>query len=123
MKGSENTMKKEEKVNASPPRHHATTPEGRENELIALAYDAAEERIRNGSATSQEIVHFLRLGSSKERLEKEKIRSDMELQKAKIEALEYSKNLELLFNNAIQAMQSYSGKSGDDYAEDLSRDD
>lgn len=116
-------MKKEEKVNTSPPRHHATTPEGRENELVALAYDAAEERIRNGTASSQEIVHFLRLGSSTERYKKEKLKSDMELQKAKIEALEYSKNLEALFNNAIQAMQSYSGRSEEDYDEDLSRDD
>ena len=123
MKGSDNTMKKEEKVNTSPPRHHATTPEGRENELVALAYDAAEERIRNGTASSQEIVHFLRLGSSTERYKKEKLKSDMELQKAKIEALEYSKNLEALFNNAIRAMQSYSGRSEEDYDEDLSGDD
>lgn len=123
MKGSDNTMKKEEKVNASPPKHHATTPEGRENELIGLAYDAAEERIRNGTASSAEIVQLLRLGSSKARLEKEKLKSDMELQRAKIEALEYSKNLEVLFSNAIRAMQSYSGRSEEEYDEDLSGDD
>lgn len=116
-------MKKEEKVNASPPKHHATTPEGRENELIGLAYDAAEERIRNGTASSAEIVQLLRLGSSKARLEKEKLKSDMELQRAKIEALEYSKNLEVLFSNAIRAMQSYSGRSEEEYDEDLSGDD
>ena len=89
----------------------ATTPEGRENQLIALAYDAAEERIRNGTASSAEIVHFLRLGSSKERLDQEDKRKDIELKTAKTEALESQKRTEELFANALAAMRTYSGNN------------
>ena len=64
--------------------------EGRENELIALAYDAAEERIRNGTASSQEIVHFLRLGSEKERMAQEEMRADIDLKRAKVKAIDDS---------------------------------
>jgi len=87
----------------------ATTPEGRENQLIALAYDAAEERIRNGTASSAEIVHFLRLGSSKERLDQEDKKKDIELKTAKTEALESQKHSEELFANALKAFGRYSG--------------
>lgn len=87
----------------------ATTPEGRENQLIALAYDAAEERIRNGTASSAEIVHFLRLGSSKERLDQEDKRKDIELKAAKTEALESQKRIEELYEGAISAMRKYQG--------------
>jgi hypothetical protein len=88
----------------------AETPEGRENQLIALAYDAAEERIRNGTASSAEIVHFLRLGSSKERLDQEDKRKDIELKTAKTEALESQKRIEELYSNALSAMRKYSGQ-------------
>ena len=88
------------------PKSTATTMEGRENELIALAYDAAEERIRNGTASSQEIVHFLKLGSSRERLEKETMR----LKQAKIDAIEAAENLEKTYNEAIAAFKSYKGE-------------
>ena len=88
----------------------AMTPEGRENQLIALAYDAAEERIRNGTASSAEIVHFLRLGSSKERLDQEDKRKDIELKSAKTQALESQKRIEELYSNALTAMRKYSGQ-------------
>lgn len=88
----------------------AETPEGRENQLIALAYDAAEERIRNGTASSAEIVHFLRLGSSKERLDQEDKRKDIELKTAKTEALESQKRIEELYSNALASMRKYSGQ-------------
>ncbi|WP_242622705.1 hypothetical protein [Lachnoclostridium sp. Marseille-P6806] len=90
-------------------KHTATTMEGRENELIALAYDAAEERIKNGTASSQEIVHFLKLGSSRERLEKETMEAEMRLKQAKIDALEAAENLEKKYAEAIAAFKSYSG--------------
>lgn len=90
-------------------RRPASTAEGRENQLIALAYDAAEERIRNGTASSAEIVHFLRLGSSKERLDQEDKRKDIELKSAKTEALQSMKRVEELYDGAIKAMRRYSG--------------
>lgn len=98
----------------SPPKSIATTMEGRENELIALAYDAAEERIRNGTASSQEIVHFLRLGSEKERMEQEEMRADIELKRARVKAIADGEHLEKVYNDAIEAMKRYSGHGEDE---------
>lgn len=108
-------MKQEKKEVVTPAisaKHTPTTMEGRENELIALAYDAAEERIRNGTATSQEIVHFLRLGSAKERRAQEQMEADIALKQAKIKAIQESEHIEQIYNEAIAAMKKYSG--GDD---------
>lgn len=87
----------------------ASTPEARENQLIAMAYDLAEERMRNGTATSQEITHFLKLGSEKSRLESQKLHKEVELLKAKTEVLESGKVAEELYSKAIDAMRKYSG--------------
>lgn len=92
----------------------ATTPEARENQLIAMAYDLAEERMRNGTATSQEITHFLKLGSEKSRLESQKLHKEVELLKAKTEVLESGKVAEELYSRAIDAMRRYSGYGEDD---------
>lgn len=91
----------------------AETPEARENQLISLAYDVAEQRLRDGSATSQEVVHFLRLGSTKSKEELEKLKSENELLRAKTEAIETAKNIESLYKEAIEAMKTYSGNNGD----------
>lgn len=87
----------------------AITPEARENQLIALAYDLVEQRMLDGTATSQETTHFLKLGSTKAKLEKEKLRKENLLLEAKKDALESSKKSEELFSKAIEAMRSYSG--------------
>lgn len=87
----------------------ASTPEGRENEMIMLAYQEVERRIRNHEATSQELVHFLKMGSEKERLEREKLEVEMELQRVKADAIESGKHMEELYNNAIAAMKLYGG--------------
>lgn len=87
----------------------ASTPEGRENEMIMLAYQEVERRIRSHEATGPELVHFLRMGSEKERLEREKLEIEMQLQRAKTEAIESGKHMEELYNNAIAAMKMYSG--------------
>lgn len=89
----------------------AMTEEGRENQLIALATDLVEKRLRNGTATSQETTHFLKLGSAKNRLELEKLKKENELLEAKTEALRSAKRTEELFAKAIQAFGEYSGKS------------
>lgn len=86
-----------------------SSPEAIENEMIQLAYQEVEYRIRNHTASSQELVHFLKMGSEKERLEREKLEAEMELQRAKTEAIESGKYQEELYENAIAAMKLYSG--------------
>lgn len=96
-------------------RPPATTPEARENQLIALAVDLAERQLAEGIASSQVITHYLRLGSTKENLEKEKLQKENELLKAKTDAIQSAKKVEELYRNALNAMSTYSGKSqGDD---------
>ena len=92
----------------------ALTEEGRENQQIALAYDEVERRIRNHTASSQETTHFLKLGSSKTKLELEKLRKENELLIAKTEALKSAKRTEELFAEAIKAFGTYSGKADSD---------
>ena len=91
----------------------ASTPEGRENEMIMLAYQEVERRIRDHTATSQELCHFLKMGSEKERLEREKLEVEMELQRAKDNSIESGKRMEELYNNAIAAMKLYGGSKED----------
>lgn len=94
----------------SKPSH---TPEGRENQLIALAYDKVEERIINNQATSQELVHFLRLGTEKAKLEKEKLKIDKELAEAKIKSLGSDEELKELTKKALTAFSSYKSSADD----------
>lgn len=88
----------------------ATTPEARENQLISLAVDLAEQQLRDGTASSQVITHYLKLGSTKERLEKEKLEEENKLLKAKTENLKSQQRTEELYAKALMAMQDYSGK-------------
>lgn len=88
----------------------AATVEGRENQLTALAMDLVEERLRNGTATSAETVHFLKLGSTEARLKKEILKEEKKLMTAKTEALESQKKSEELFASAIKAFKEYSGE-------------
>lgn len=97
-------------------RPPATTPEARENQLISLAVDLAERQLSEGTASSQVITHYLKLGSTKERIEKEILEQQKELIQAKTEAIKSAKKVEELYSNALNAMRSYSGKGkGDDY--------
>lgn len=90
-------------------RKPATSPEQRESQLIAKASDLAEEQIEGGTASSQVITHFLKLGSSRERLEQQRIRHENELLEVKKEAMEGQKRVEELYLSALEAMRSYSG--------------
>lgn len=92
----------------------ATTPEARENQLIARAVDLAEKQLMEGTASTQVIVHYLRLGSSKERIEKEILERQKELITAKTEALQSAKRVEELYAKALTAMKTYSGYGGDE---------
>lgn len=90
-------------------RKPATTPEGRENQLVSDAIDLAEQQIRSGTASSQVITHFLKLGSTRERLEQQRLEHENELTRVKIEALESQKRVEELYMEALSAMRSYAG--------------
>jgi len=90
-------------------RKPATTPEGRENELVSQATDLAEQQIREGTASSQVITHFLKLGSTRERLEQQRLEHENELTRVKIEAIESQKRVEELYMQALTAMRTYAG--------------
>jgi hypothetical protein len=92
-------------------RKPATTPEGRENQLISLAHDLVERRIREGTASAQETVHFLKLGSSRERLEQQRLAHENQLTQVKIETMESQARIEELYTEAITAMRAYSGSA------------
>lgn len=100
------TKKEVDQKKRKPP---AMTPEARENQLIALAVDLAEKQLSEGTASAQVITHYLKLGTTKESLEKEKLARENELLKAKTESLQSQKNIEELYTNALNAMKSYSG--------------
>lgn len=108
-------MKKAKTTNIEPRKiRPALTPEARENQMIALAVDLVEQRLLDGTASSQETTHFLKLGSMKNRLEMEKLQEENRLLKAKTEALQSSKRVEELYSEAIKAMRRYSGQGSDD---------
>lgn len=90
----------------------ATTPEARENQLISLATNLAEQQLREGTASSQVITHYLKLGSTKNQLELEKLKRENELLRAKTESIESAKRVEELYSKAIDAIKLYSGNGG-----------
>lgn len=91
-------------------RPPATTPEARERQLIAKAVDLAEKQLTEGTASAQVISHYLKLGSSRERLEQERLHKENTLLDAKREAMESAKRVEELYAQALDAMRSYSGQ-------------
>lgn len=93
----------------NPRQRPATTLEGRENQVVSKAMDLAERQILEGTASSQVITHFLKLGSTREQLEQERLQHENELTRVKIEAIESQKRVEELYKEALQAMRSYAG--------------
>lgn len=90
------------------------TAEGRMNQLIAASYDLAEQRILNGTASSQELTYFLKAGSPQKQLELEKLRRENKLLEAKVAALEAQVNNEALLDKALKAFRSYRGEEVED---------
>lgn len=90
------------------------TVEGRENQLIAAAYDLAEKRILEGTASSQELTYFLKMGSSKTKLENEKLKEEVTHLRAKTSALEAQISNEALLDKALKAFRSYRGEDEDE---------
>lgn len=99
----------------------AMTPEDREDQLIALATDLAEQRLRDGTASNQLIAEIMRLGTTKERLQKEKLQRENEMLRAKTEAIMAQKSTDQLYKRALDAMRTYAGYGSsstfDDYDE------
>lgn len=100
-KSSENTKNKRIRP--------ATTPEARENQLISLAVDLAERQLLEGTASSQVITHYLKLGTQKERIEREILEKQKELIEAKTQNLQSAQRIEELYTNALNAMRNYGG--------------
>lgn len=96
--------------NSSGKMRPALSPEARENRMISLAMDLAEQQLRDGTASSQLITEFVKRGSTKARLEKEILEEQKELMAAKTESLQSAKRIEELYENALNAMRSYSGQ-------------
>lgn len=95
-------------------RRPALTTEARENQLVSLAVDLAEKQLLEGTASSQVITHYLKLGTTIARLEREKLERENELLKAKTKALESAERVEELYANALSAMRRYGGVGGDE---------
>lgn len=111
-------MVKGKSVNSSVPPlkpRPALSPEARENQLIARAMDLVEERLMNGTASSQETTHFLKMGSIQEKYKRENLAIQNKLLEAKIEALQSAQRSDELYANALKAMRNYSGQT---YEED-----
>lgn len=115
-------VKVDESIENLSPTRPALSPEAQENRLISLAYDAAEKQLREGTASSQVITHFLKLGSSKEKLEKEILSEQKKLIKAKTDTLESSQRMEEMYREAMAAMKSYGAHTFGGESNDISED-
>lgn len=100
-----------------PSRKPATTVEGRENQLVSLAVDLAEKQLIEGTASAQVITHYLKHGSTREKLEQERLVQENELLKAKVEQLASAKRIEELYESALNAMRDYTGQDYDGFAD------
>lgn len=93
-----------------PRRRPATTDEGRESQLVSLAIDLAEKQLQDGTATAQVITHYLKLGSTRERLEQERLHRENLLLDSKVEMMASAKRVEELYESALRAMRDYAGQ-------------
>ena len=95
-------------------RPPATSPEVQEARMVNMAYKLAEKQMMEGTASSQVITHFLKLGSGKERLEREKLEEENKLLRAKTKALEESAESKVMYEEVLRAMRDYSGAGDPD---------
>lgn len=108
-----NTRRKKEE----PRRRPATTPEQKENQLISYATNLAEKQLKDGTASAQVITHYLKLGSSREKLEQERLKQEVVMMNAKAEQLQSQKRVEELYAEALTAMKAYNGQQVDELPE------
>ena len=100
--------------NPLPPLRPALNPDNRESQMAALAMDLVEQRLRDGTASSQETTHFLKLVSSRARLEQERLKLENELVAAKTKALANAEEIKVLYEEALKAMRRYGGHGDED---------
>lgn len=112
MRKSKDSVTKESSRKMRP----ALTPEARENQMISLAMDLAEQQLRDGTASSQLITEFVKRGATKARLEQEILEKQKDLIEAKTQTLQSAQRVEELYSNALNAMREYSG-NGEEYEE------
>lgn len=111
-------MKKAKTGTDCTPHPPARTPEGREKQLVALAMDAAEKQLRDGTASAQVITHFLKLGTETARLERIKLERETELISAKAEAIKISEEEKYKYDEVVAALRKYGGQSDEiDYSD------
>lgn len=105
------SMAQRKKTSSEPLRkiRPATTPEAREAQLVALAYDRVEQRLIDGTASGQEITAIIKLGSEKAKLEREKLIYETEVLKSKKQVLDAQKRTDEMYTRAMEAMKSYMG--------------
>jgi hypothetical protein len=107
-------MAKVKQPGSSKKSRPALTPEAREGQLIARAIDLAEQQLIDGTASSQVITHFLKLGSMREKLERERLEEENKLLKAKTKAYANAEEIKVLYSDALKAMRNYSGMGDED---------
>jgi hypothetical protein len=100
--------------NPSPKLRPALTPESRENQMAALAMDLVEQRLRDGTASSQETTHFLKLVSSRAKVELKRLELENELVAAKTKAIADAQEIKVLYEEALKAMRRYGGHGDED---------
>lgn len=110
-------MSKHAKTTAKKKLPPASTPEARENQIIAAAMDLAEERILDGSASNSLLIHYLKLGSTRERLEKDLIEKKIDHMAASTKAIQAAERMDEMYTKAVQAMRRYGGQSDTNYDE------
>lgn len=98
----------------------ALTPDGRMNQLVSLAFDLVEQRLRDGTASSQETTSIIKWSTAREQLETERVRKELALVDAKTQQLQAQANIEKLYTEAIKAMRTYSGQDIDEEDNDES---
>lgn len=107
-------VKSSSSPNANRKMRPAINPEAREGQLVSLAIDLAEQQLRDGTASSQVITHYLKLGSTREKLERERLAEENKLLKAKTKAYESAEEIKVLYTEALKAMRNYSGNGDPD---------
>lgn len=107
-------MPKAKETGTKRKRPPAKSPEARENQMIDLAIDLAEQQLMDGTASAQVITHYLKLGTMKEKLERENLRKEIELKAAKAEAIQSNQRVEELYARALTAMKTYTGGEPDE---------
>ena len=110
-------MAKKKTESEKPRGRPATSPKDREDEMINLAIGLAEQQLRDGTASTAVIVHYLKLGSTRGMLENDMLEEKRKLLKAQTDSVESSKRVEELYKKALSAMQIYGGKANDDESE------